>query len=200
MKSVEKFDHQSAFRESIDDLIAQIKHLEASLGIPEEGAGSSSSSFDGIWKQNDHSQFTVPVYLGMARFLLELVDVANAKSEGRLIKFLLKALGLANQCVATARAVADRGSINGQLFNEFAKLRHAEIVQNGKKGIEKRYAPMRQLQTWAVEKYQSGKWPSANAAAVALEEQVIAHGRTINATLSKTNARRTIAEWFRKSV
>lgn len=73
-------------------------------------------------------------------------------------------------------------------------------VLNGKKGIEKRYAPMRQLKTWAVEKYQSGKWSSANAAAVALEEQVIAHGRTINATLSKTNARRTIAEWFRKSV
>lgn len=73
-------------------------------------------------------------------------------------------------------------------------------VLNGKKGIEKRYAPMRQLRSWAVEKYQSGKWSSANAAAVALEEQVISYGRTINATLSKTNARRTIAEWFRKSV
>lgn len=73
-------------------------------------------------------------------------------------------------------------------------------VVNGKKGIEKRYAPMRQLRSWAVEKYQSGKWSSANAAAVALEEQVISYGRTINATLSKTNARRTIAEWFRKSV
>lgn len=192
--------HQSAFRESIDDLSVQIQHLEASLGIPATGAESSAASFDGIWEQTDHSQFPAPVYIGMARFLLEIATATNAKSDGRLIAFLLRVLGLANQCVATARAVADTNTINGQLLAEFEKLRHAEIVKNGKKGIEKRYAPMRQLQAWAVEKYQTGKWPSANAAAVALEEQIIAHGRTINATLSKTNARRTIAEWFRKSV
>jgi len=192
--------HQSAFRESIDDLSVQIHHLEVSLGIPAAGSESSASSFDGIWKQMDNSQFTADVYLGMARFLLEIASVTNAKYDVRLIVFLLKVLGLANQCVATARAVADTSTINAQLLTEFEKLRHAEIVKNGKKGIEKRYAPMRQLQAWAVEKYQTGKWPSANAAAVALEEQIITHGRTINATLSKTNARRTIAEWFRKSV
>lgn len=194
------YDHQSAFRESFEDLTAQIDHLEASLGIPADGPESSSASFDGMWKRTDQSQFPASVYLGMARFLLEIADITNTKSDGRFINFRLKVLALANQCVATARAVADTGSINGQLLTEFAKLRHAEVVRNGKKGIEKRYAPMRQLQAWAVEKYQSGKWPSANAAAVSLEEQIIAHGRTINATLSKTNARRTIAEWFRKSV
>lgn len=192
--------HESAFRESIDDLSAQIHNLEVSLGIPAAGAKSSAASFDSIWKQTDHSQFSAPVYLGMARFLLEIADATNAKYDVRLTVFILKVLGLANQCVATARAVTDTNAINGQLLAEFEKLRHAEIVKNGKKGIEKRYAPMRQLQAWAVERYRTGKWPSANAAAVALEEQIIAHGRTINATLSKTNARRTIAEWFRKSV
>lgn len=194
------YDLQFSVRESISDLTGQIHNLEASLGIPALGAESSSASFDGMWKQTDQRQLPASVYLGMALFLLEIAVVTNTKSDGRLINYLLRVLGLANQCVATARAVADTGSINGQLLTEFAKLRHAEIVKNGKKGIEKRYAPMRQLQAWAVEKYQTGKWPSANAAAVALEEQIIAHGRTINATLSKTNARRTIAEWFRKSV
>lgn len=192
--------HQSAFCESIGDLTTQIHDLESCLGIPSAGAESSEASFDGVWKQTDHSQLSAPVYLGMARFLLEIATATNTKSDGRLIAFLLKVLGLANQCIATARAVADSNLINNQLLTEFEKLRHAEIVQNGKKGIEKRYAPMRQLQSWAVEKYQAGKWPSANAAAVALEEQIVQHGRTINATLSKTNARRTIAEWFRKSV
>lgn len=125
--------HQSAFRESIDDLSAQIHHLEASLGIPAAGAESSAASFDGIWKQTDHSQFPATVYLGMARFLLEIATATNTKSDGRLIAFLLKVLGLANQCVASARAVADTNTINAQLFAAFAKLRHAEIVKNGKR-------------------------------------------------------------------
>lgn len=73
-------------------------------------------------------------------------------------------------------------------------------VENGKKGLANRHAPMRQLKLWAIAKFRSGSWSSANAAALALEKDVVEHGRTINATLSPTNARRTIAEWIRKSV
>lgn len=91
------------------------------------------------------------------------------------------------------------GFLCGKLAIKFSVAVFDPIL-NGKKGIEKRYVPMRELRAWAVEKYKSQNWPSANAAALALEQQVIEHGRTINATLTKTNARRTLAEWFRKSV
>ena len=69
----------------------------------------------------------------------------------------------------------------------------------GKRGARRRHAPMAALRSWAIERYRAGKWPSANKAAHTLKESVIAHGRTINAYLSKENAQRTIAEWFRKS-
>lgn len=70
----------------------------------------------------------------------------------------------------------------------------------GKKGANKRHGPMQSLREWAVEKYRAGKWQSANQAAYELKESVIAHGRTIGATLTNENAQRTIADWFRKSV
>jgi len=72
-------------------------------------------------------------------------------------------------------------------------------VECGRKGRETRHKPMRDLRAWAVEKYLEKKWPSANAAATDLETDVIEHGRKIGAILAKSNARRTIAEWFRKS-
>ncbi|MDD2742690.1 MAG: hypothetical protein PHV02_10470 [Rhodocyclaceae bacterium] len=70
----------------------------------------------------------------------------------------------------------------------------------GKAGAQKRHAPMAELRLWAIEKYQAGEWQSANQAAHALKEQVLWHGRAINAHLTEENAQRTIAEWFRKSV
>lgn len=69
----------------------------------------------------------------------------------------------------------------------------------GKVGAQKRHAPMAALRTWAIERYRTGKWQSANQAAHTLKESVIKHGRTINAHLTEENAQRTIAEWFRKS-
>lgn len=75
----------------------------------------------------------------------------------------------------------------------------AFLSENGRIGAEKRHAPMTELRSWAIEKYRADNWPSANAAAHALKDAVIAHGNTINAHLSKENAQRTIAEWFRKS-
>lgn len=73
-------------------------------------------------------------------------------------------------------------------------------VECGRKGSEARHKPMRELRAWAVARYQERKWPTANAAATELEQMIVEHGHTIGATLSKSNARRTIAEWFRKSV
>jgi hypothetical protein len=70
----------------------------------------------------------------------------------------------------------------------------------GKAGAMARLEPMRKLREWALERYKQEQWRSANAAAVALKDEVIAHGRTIGAHLTDGNAQRTIAEWFRKSV
>ena len=70
----------------------------------------------------------------------------------------------------------------------------------GKIGSQKRHAPMNKLEQWAVEKYRAGKYASANDAAYQLTAQVIEHGKKIGAHLKPSNAQRTIAEWFRKSV
>lgn len=83
----------------------------------------------------------------------------------------------------------------------------------GKDGANKRHAPMRKLQTWALLQYRASKvkhrqeWEknssatykpiSANLAAHELKEMVMAHGRTINAILAANNAQRTIAAWIR---
>lgn len=72
-------------------------------------------------------------------------------------------------------------------------------VECGRIGSEVRHRPMRELRAWAVARYQNRQWPSANAAAAELEDSVVNHGREIGAVLSKSNARRTIAEWFRKA-
>lgn len=72
--------------------------------------------------------------------------------------------------------------------------------KQGKSGAFKRHKPMRLLEKWTLDQYQIGKWPSANAAAHDLKDEVIAHGKTINAHLTITNAQRTIADWIRKSV
>ena len=70
----------------------------------------------------------------------------------------------------------------------------------GAKGASIRHLPMATLKGWAVARYRSGSWKSANAAAHSLVDEVLAHGRTIGAHLAPENAQRTIAEWFRKSV
>jgi len=73
-------------------------------------------------------------------------------------------------------------------------------VSNGKKGLQARHENIRKLKAWSIEKYQAGKWNSANEAACSLVDDIIEHGRTIGAYLKKSNAQRTIAEWFRRSV
>ena len=70
----------------------------------------------------------------------------------------------------------------------------------GQHGAKIRHEPMAKLKKWALEKYKSGKYPSANAAAFEIKEEVLAYGRTIGANLTPPNAQRTIADWIRKSV
>lgn len=72
----------------------------------------------------------------------------------------------------------------------------------GRSGAEKRHSEMASLRKWTIEKYAAEvldkKWPSANAAAHAIKDDVIAYGKTIgrNATLTPSNAQRTIAAWI----
>ncbi len=73
-------------------------------------------------------------------------------------------------------------------------------ISAGISGANKRHEPMRNLKEWAIAEYRAEVWPSANKAAHELKSRVIEHGKTINAILTKENAQRTIAEWFRKSV
>lgn len=86
----------------------------------------------------------------------------------------------------------DSGKQSGKRLVDFSAL--------GAAGAKKRHAPQAELRKWAVEHYRNGKWPSANAAAFDLAEQVIDQSRKIGAHISPANVQRTIAEWFRKSV
>ncbi|MGC2456704.1 MAG: hypothetical protein WA435_01755 [Gallionellaceae bacterium] len=93
----------------------------------------------------------------------------------------------------------------GILAESVGERPNEEFLRNlfskqGKNGALKRHEPMRLLKKWTLKRYQAGKWPSANAAAHALKDEVIAHGKAINAHLTETNAQRTIADWIRKSV
>lgn len=77
-------------------------------------------------------------------------------------------------------------------------VRNMEFSLLGRAGARKRYAPMRDLEAWALTEYGRGNWKSANQAAYELKDSVIAHGRTIGAYLTESNAQRTIAEWINK--
>ena len=72
--------------------------------------------------------------------------------------------------------------------------------QNGASGANVRHAGMRDLKAWAIKKYKAKEWRSANHAAQQLMPEIIEHGKAIGAVLMESNAQRTIAEWFRKSV
>jgi hypothetical protein len=84
-------------------------------------------------------------------------------------------------------------------FDSHALLERMDRSRTGKVGALKRHAPMTALNKWAIETYRKKKWPSANAAAHDIKDDVIAYGKTIGAHLSKENAQRTIAEWIRKA-
>ncbi|HEX8980046.1 MAG TPA: hypothetical protein VF811_10100 [Parasulfuritortus sp.] len=76
--------------------------------------------------------------------------------------------------------------------------RKAERAINGKAGAKKRHAKEGALKEWTLQKYQAGKWRSANHAASELMPEVLEHSEKIGANLTKSNAQRTIADWIRK--
>lgn len=80
-----------------------------------------------------------------------------------------------------------------------ASHRRAVAKSSGREGAKERHARTKQLREWAVQRYKAKIWPSANKAAHELKAEILAHGRTIGATLSEENAQRTLAEWFRKA-
>jgi hypothetical protein len=78
--------------------------------------------------------------------------------------------------------------------------RKAERVSNGRAGARKRHEKLDELRAWALERYKSGTWRSANHAASELLPDVLKRSEEIGANLTKSNGQRTIAEWIRKSV
>lgn len=90
----------------------------------------------------------------------------------------------------------ERGQSPTELESEpFARVNFAML---GAKGGRAKAEKMKKLEKWAISRYTSLSWKSANHAAHSLADEITAYGRTINAELSPSNAQRTIAEWFRR--
>lgn len=99
----------------------------------------------------------------------------------------------------------DKDSIGVLCFSYFSVghlvgklMRNWELSALGKSGARKRYAPMRDLEAWTLSEYRIGNWKSANQAAHALKDAVLAQSRTLEANLTESNAQRTIAEWINR--
>ena len=100
-----------------------------------------------------------------------------------------------------ALSFAQRAQLGIKLTEEEARLTaNFDFSAIGKRGAEKRHAPMRNLRTWTIEQFRAGSWPSVNQASHDLKDKVIAYGRTINAELGAQNAQRTIAVWINSSL
>ncbi len=126
-------------------------------------------------------------------------DGRNAHSfeKAEVISHAAECMLLAYQALSYARTITMGGKPSAEDREKVASFYFSAL---GKRGSDKRHAPMQELKTWAVTKYRAGTWRSANKAAHTLKDAVIEHGKTIGADLSPDNAQRTIAEWFRKSV
>ena len=114
---------------------------------------------------------------------------------GEVIEHYSACMLLAYQALSYSKRI-----LQGISEEEIRNTIQLNFAAMGKAGAVKRHAPMATLRAWAIEKYQAGKWSSANQAAHDLQCSVVEHGRTIGAHLTKANAQRTIAEWIRKSV
>ena len=100
-----------------------------------------------------------------------------------------------------ALSFAQRAQLGIKLTEEEAKFTASfDFSAIGKRGAEKRHAPMRNLRTWTIKQFRAGSWPSVNQASHDLKDKVIAYGRTINAELGAQNAQRTIAVWINASL
>lgn len=84
----------------------------------------------------------------------------------------------------------------GQLVAK--SMRNVELSALGRAGGRKRYEAMRKLEAWTLSEYRQGNWKSANQAAHALKDAVLAQSRALEANLTESNAQRTIAEWINR--
>ncbi|EKS73137.1 hypothetical protein BURK_001680 [Burkholderia sp. SJ98] len=101
------------------------------------------------------------------------------------------------------RSLVLASQLLGQALERYRIFRSTQ--QTTKQGAAQRHTSMSLLRDWAVQLYLDGpgegkSWPSANSAAHTLKKRIIDRGRLIGANLAESNAQRTIAEWFRKSV
>lgn len=118
-------------------------------------------------------------------------------SPTELIEFRTDALLEAYQALVFAQKLQQKhstetGNKSRKTLVDFSAL--------GASGAKVRHAPMAEVRKWAISLYREKTWPSANAAAFELADQVVKYAREIGANLSPFNAQRTIAEWIRKSV
>lgn len=111
---------------------------------------------------------------------------------GKALDFLYESINMTN--------AAERFENKIDSYFEYTDAKKEETKKNGRKGAENRHMPSKLLRNWVIEEYKrllpSKEWVSANAAALDLIGLAIDHGRTINATITKTNGQRKIAEWI----
>lgn len=112
------------------------------------------------------------------------LDVLDHKAECLLLAY--QALSAAHELLQ-GKPAAMVDAKKGADFFDFSVI--------GRKGAISRHAPMKALKEFALAQYSAGTWTSVDKAAKALTDRVVAHGRTIGATLT-TNAPRTIAKWI----
>ena len=145
----------------------------------------------------------------MAAYGLWFLDVEFKKMTPRIIEHV-------NSSRVTELSIADHKA--ECMLNAYQALYYAERLSNqikltseenenikkfdfsalGRSGAAVRHEPMRDLREYALSLYKLREWKSANLAAYELKDEILIHGRKINANLKPSNAQRTIAEWFRK--
>jgi hypothetical protein len=139
--------------------------------------------------ENAHHEEYVFHFIALAYAQILVIEGNEYEAE------VIDALCTGNRVIGFLNSMPKQVTYSGLCIDCVVKAHTSRI---GKAGAEKKLAPLKELQRWAVEKYQSKSWPSANKAAFDLKDEIIAYGRTINVTLAEQNAQRTIATWFRK--
>lgn len=155
--------------------------------IPEMIEGCSQLAALGLHLVEDeiNSHGSAPfVMIGMNDHGFKETEIVHHKAECLL---------LAYKCLVYAQRLQLGTALTD---DESAKLKTFDFSEIGKKGAKRRHAAMAELREWTIEQYKAGNWPTNSAAAFDLKDSVIDHGRTINATLTPTNAQRTIQSWI----
>ena len=106
----------------------------------------------------------------------------------------------ANQALGYAHILATGTKGNTQAWQSSqSAIISKNASRNGKIGADIKLGPLRDLKKWSIAKYHEKEWRSANSAAYELMSEILEHGKTLGVVLAKSNAQRTIANWFRNS-